>query len=372
MVKDYYEVLGVGKNASSEEIKKSYKKLAKQYHPDINKSKESEEKFKEISEAYAVLSDDNKRKQYDQFGHAGFSQRFSEEDIFRGANFEDIFGDIFGEGFFGNTIFESFFGGGRKRRGRDLRYDIELDFKDAVFGCQKEINIEKLIKCDSCNGSGSRDEEYETCEECGGRGQVRKTRKTMFGVFAQVSTCNKCRGEGRYIKNLCRKCNGDGRVSERKKIKINIPAGVDNGSQLRIPKEGEAGFRNVQAGDLYVVVHVKDDDVFERDGNDVYVNLPISFSQAALGDNVNVPTLEKEVKLKIPAGTQSGTKFRLKGKGIPYLDGYGTGDQFVIINIITPKKLIKEQKSLFEKLKKFDNKKSITDKIKDFGRGIFI
>ena len=371
MAKDYYEVLGVKKEDSPEDIKKSYKKLAKQYHPDINKDRNAEGKFKEISEAYAVLSDENKRKQYDQFGHAAFSQRFTEEDIFRGANFEDIFGD-FGD-VFGDSIFGNIFGGNRRRnRGSDLRCDLELNFEEACFGSTKNINVEKLVKCSDCDGTGSKDEKFEVCDECGGRGQVRKTRRIPFGVFTQVGACDKCKGEGKVIKNLCKECNGTGRVTEGKSIKVNIPAGVDNGSQLRIAREGEAGLRNIQAGDLYIVIHVKESDVFEREGNDIFINLPISFSQAALGDEIKIPTLKGEVKLKIPSGIQSGTKIKLEGKGIPYLDGYGVGDEYVIVNVITPKKLNKEEKKLFEKLGEFDDKKSVFDKVVDFGKGIFL
>ena len=370
MAKDYYETLGVSKNASVEEIKKSYKQLAKKYHPDLNKSKDSEAKFKEVSEAYAVLSDEGKRRQYDQFGHAAFNRKYSEEDIFKNAHFEDIFaefGDMFGGGIFGDI-----FGHGRKRRGSDLRLDIEIEFNEAVFGCTKDVNVGKLVKCKNCDGSGSEDDKYENCGECNGRGQVQKTRRTPFGVFTQVGTCGECKGAGKRIKNICKKCDGSGRVKDKKTIKINIPSGVDDGTQLRISREGEAGFRNTQAGDLYVVIHVKESDIFERDGNDVYVTLPVSFSQAALGDEIKIPTLDGEVKLKIPSGTQSGNKFRLKGKGIPYLDGYGIGDEFVVVNVITPKSLNKEQKKLLEKLGEFDNKKSVFDKIVDFGKGIFL
>lgn len=362
MARDYYDILGVSKNASKEEIKKAYKTLAKKYHPDINKTKEGEERFKEVSEAYAVLSDEKKKQQYDQFGHAGFSQRYSQEDIFRDFDFKDIFGD-----FFGDNVFDMFFGGRRRTRGKDLRYDVTIDFEDAVFGCEKEIRFLKNIKCDDCEGEGG---ELYVCSECGGNGQIRRSRSTPFGSFVQVTTCNRCHGEGKSIKKMCKACDGEGVVNRERRLKIKIPAGVDNGSQLRVAREGEAGPRG-RYGDLYVLIHVKESDVFERHGNDIYVNLPIGFSQAALGDVVNVPSLKGDVKLKIPAGVQSGTRFRLNGKGIAYLDGYGHGDQYVVVNVVTPKKVNKEQKRLFEKLKSFENKKSVLDKIKDFGKGIF-
>ena len=364
MAKDYYDVLGVSKNSSKEEIKKSYKNLAKKYHPDLNKTKDAEGKFKEISEAYAVLSDDNKRRQYDQFGHSTFNQRYSEEDIFRGAHFEDIFGDMFGD-----NVFEMFFGGGRRpRRGRDLRYDLTLDFEEAIFGCEKDIEIVKNVKCEDCNGDGG---ELDVCSECNGRGQVKKSRNTMFGSFVQITTCGKCHGEGKSVKKKCRACDGEGSVRKNKKLKIKIPAGVDDGSQLRISREGEPGARGAY-GDLYVLIHVNPSEIFKREGYDLYIDLPISFSQAALGDIMNIPSLKGDVKLKIPAGVQSGIKFRLNGKGVPYLDGYGHGDQYIVINIVTPTSINKEQKKIFEKLKEFEGKKSIIDKIKDYGRGIFV
>lgn len=368
MEEDYYKILGVSKSASKEEIKKNYRELAKKYHPDVNK--DGAEKFKKISEAYAVLSDDTKRSQYDQFGSTGFHQKYSQEDIFRGFDFEDIFGDAFGD-----NIFNMFFGGGgRKRshgRGRDLAYELEIDFNDAVFGCKKEIEIESLTTCDKCNGSGSKDDKFAVCEECNGAGQVRVSRRTPFGSFTQVSTCNECSGEGKTIQNKCKECNGTGRVSKVRSVKINIPAGVDNGSKLKVSRAGEAGLKGGTSGDLYVVLHVKPSEIFDRDENDLYLHVPISFSQAALGDEIKVPTLEKDVNIKIPTGTQSGTKFRLSGKGVPYLDGYGKGDLYVIADVLTPKHLNKEQKRLLEELKKTEDKKSLLEKIKEFAKGRF-
>ncbi len=354
---DYYEVLGLKKGASKEEIKKAYKKLAKKYHPDLAKEEGSEEKFKKISEAYAVLSDDKKRQHYDQFGDSEFHQRYSQEDIFRGfGGFDDIF--------------DMFFGGRRRKqnRGKDLRADVTIKFEDAAFGTEKTVQISKQSTCDACSGSGSEDGKTKKCGTCHGQGQVQRQTRTPFGVFSQVSTCPECRGQGQEILNPCTKCVGQGRVQKKEKIKIKIPVGIDEGSHLRVSGEGEAAPRNGQPGDLYVVVHIAPSEIFKRQGNDVFVDLPISFAQAALGDEIEIPTLEKDVKLRIPAGTQTGTKFRLKGKGIPYMDGYGKGDQYIIATVCTPKKLSKKQKELFESLQETekDKDKSIFEKIKDF------
>jgi len=370
MTEDYYQILGVSKNASKEEIKNSYRNLAKKYHPDVSKETGASDKFKKISEAYAVLSDDTKKTQYDQFGSTGFHQKYSQEDIFRGFDFGDIFGDVFG----GDDVFNMFFGGGsrkRQKRGRDLVYELEIDFEDAVFGCTKEINIEILDMCDKCSGTGSKDNKLDVCKECNGAGQIRISRRTPFGSFTQVGTCDECSGEGKIISHRCKECNGTGRANRQKSIKVKIPGGVSNGSKLRISRAGEAGLRGSVAGDLYVVLDVKPSDIFEREENDLYLHIPISFSQAALGDEIKVPTLEKEINIKIPFGTQTGTKFRLKGDGVPYLDGYGKGDLYVIIDVVTPKHLSKEQKKLFESLKNTEEKKSLIDKIKEFAKGKF-
>ena len=369
MAEDYYEVLGLKKDASKEEIKKAYKTLAKKYHPDVNKESDSAEKFKKISEAYAVLSDDTKRPQYDQFGKEGFQNKYSQEDIFRNFDFNDIFGDIFsGDG----SPFEMFFGGGRKRqkRGRDLRYDIEIEFEEAIFGCTKEIEIKKLDICDTCDGTGSKDGKLEACKECNGTGQVRVSRRTPFGSFVQVTGCSACNGEGKTITHPCKECNGSGRAHKIKKLKINIPAGVDNESQLRVCKEGESGVRGSISGDLYIVIYVKESEIFEREENNIYLEVPISFSQAALGDIMNIPSLKGDVKLKIPAGVQSGIKFRLNGKGVPYLDGYGHGDQYIVINIVTPTSINKEQKKIFEKLKEFEGKKVYCFDLRDIKKAL--
>ena len=313
MSKDYYEVLGVKKGASKEEIKSAYKSLAKKYHPDISKEKNAESKFKEVSEAYAVLSDDKKREQYDNFGAEGFNQKYSSEDIFRNANFsgfEDIFGD---------SIFESFFGGGRRRqnKGADLQLQIEISFEEAVFGVKKEVTLKKLDSCDVCSGTGAKDGELESCETCGGRGQVRRVQRTVFGAFQTVTTCPDCHGQGKFPKHPCHACRGSGVSEVKKEITIKIPSGVDNGSRLRVPGEGEAGQRGSKHGDLYVHIKVKPSEIFRREDNDLYLDLPITFSQAALGDDIEVPTLDKEVKIKIKPGTQSGTHYKLTSLGIP-------------------------------------------------------
>ncbi|MBI2110768.1 molecular chaperone DnaJ, partial [Candidatus Woesearchaeota archaeon] len=311
--RDYYEILGISKAASLDEIKKAYKNLAKKYHPDISKDKNTEEKFKEISEAYAVLSDNTKRSQYDQFGHAGFYQRYTQEDIFRGFDF-NIFDEIFGRHSGFDDVFDMFFGRSRQRqrRGSDLRYDLEISLKEAAFGTEKAITLEKELQCNSCKGTGAKDGILEECSKCDGSGQFTQTKRTPFGIFTTSAPCNKCQGSGQVIQDPCSECRGKGLLKKNKKIEVKIPAGVDTGTQLRLKGEGEA-VRNGITGDLYVYLFVKKDDTFERRGNDLYTIIPITFSQAALGGSVKVPTLEKEVEMKIPSGTQSETLFRLKG-----------------------------------------------------------
>ncbi|MDP6641819.1 MAG: molecular chaperone DnaJ [Candidatus Nanoarchaeia archaeon] len=369
--RDYYEILGINKNASKDEIKKTYKKLALKYHPDRNKEKGAEEKFKEISEAYAVLSDDTKKQQYDTYGHAGFDQRYSQEDIFRGADFGSVFEDLFGES---SNIFDMFFGGNfnrgrRQRRGNDLQYNLTIDFEEAAFGIDKEVTINKDIECSKCQGSGAEHGELEQCSTCQGSGMQKRTQRTPFGMFQTTTTCGNCNGEGEVSKKVCLNCNGNGVEKKSKKIKIKIPKGIDNGQFLRIRGEGQ-DIKNGSSGDLIVVVNVKAHKYFTRDENNIHLDFPISFSQAALGDEVKVPTLEKEVKMKIPSGTQSHTLFRLKGKGIEDVNGYGKGDEFVRVIVKTPSKTNKKQKELFDSLAK-ENKeklkieKGFLDKVKD-------
>ena len=362
--RDYYEILGVSKTASLEEIKRKYKELAKKYHPDVSKEGDATEKFKEISEAYAVLSDSNKKATYDQFGHQGFDQRYSQEDIFRGFDF-DIFDEIFGRsgGGFGSSIFDMFFqGGGQGRRGprkgSDLRYDIEITLSDAALGVKKDVSFNKKIRCDVCDGTGSKDGKKEKCETCKGTGQYTRSQRTPFGSFITSTPCHACNGTGRVIKNICKNCSGHGVISKKISLEVNIPAGVDTGSNLRIRGKGEE-IGEGQAGDLYVVIHVKENDFFERRGDDIYIRHAISFSEAALGTTIEVPTLYTKVEIKIPAGTQSGTFFRLKSKGIKSLIDGRVGDQYVEIIVVTPTNLSKAQKELLSELSKTDKSKDL-------------
>jgi molecular chaperone DnaJ len=347
--RDYYEILGIDKSASKEEIKKKYKKLALKYHPDRNQDEGAEAKFKEISEAYAVLSDGEKKQTYDQYGHAGFDQRYSQEDIFRGTNFDDVFSDIFGGG--GGSIFDMFFGGRRQRRGSDLRYDLDINFKDAVFGITKTLKIPKMSKCKDCEGSGAENNELETCKTCEGAGKLRRNQRTPFGIFSQVGKCDECSGEGKIAKKKCKTCSGAGLKEEVKEIKVNIPKGVNTGNQIRVSNEGEE-IKNGEAGDLYIFLRVKEHEFFDREGNDLLLDLPVTVSQATLGVEVKIPTLKEKVKIKIPSGTQSGSVLRLRGNGVEDLHGRGVGDLLVKIEVDIPKKLNKKQKKLFEELKK--------------------
>jgi molecular chaperone DnaJ len=341
--RDYYEVLGVSNSASKDEIKKAYRKLSKQFHPDINKEPGADEKFKEVKEAYEVLSDDQKRAHYDQFGHVDPNQGFGG-------------GGDFGGGFGGfEDIFNSFFGGGGGRRrdpnaprqGADLQYTMTLKFEEAVFGKETDIEIPREEECDTCDGTGAKPgTKVDTCKHCHGSGQISVEQNTPFGRIVNRRVCHYCNGTGKEIKEKCTTCSGTGKVTRRNKIHVKIPAGVDDGQQLRVAGKGEAGINGGPAGDLYIVFHIRSHEFFERDGDDIYCEMPITFVQAALGDEVEVPTLHGKVKLKVPAGTQTGTKFRLKGKGVPNVRGYGTGDQHVLVRIVTPTKLSEKQKQL--------------------------
>ena len=343
MSKDYYKILGVEKNASQEDVKKAYKRLAKKYHPDVNKEHDAADKFKEINEAAAVLSNPDNRQRYDQFGtadvpHGDFSG-FDFRD-FAGANFDDIFDNFFSG--FG-------FGGRRSKnasRGRDLATEMEITLKDAATGVTKKLPVDKLTSCSHCNGSGAESGDKSTCDSCNGQGVVRHAKQTAFGVFATTSTCKHCNGSGEIINNPCKKCEGQGRVEEEKIIEIKIPAGIDNGMRLRVAGEGEAGARNASAGDLYVTVYVKDDEQFKRDGNDVYVDVSISFALACLGGGLEVPTLDGSTTLNIPSGTQGGTVFRIKGKGLPDIHGNSQGHEYVKVQIVVPAKLSKKQREV--------------------------
>lgn len=335
--KDYYEILGINKNTSKEEIKKAYKKLAKRYHPDISKDKNTEGKFKEISEAYAVLIDDQKKAQYDQFSHEEFDQRFSQEDIFRDFSFGDS-----------DSIFDIFFGGRRtQKRGSNLKYDLKISFEEAAFGTEKEIKINKNEICTSCKGSGA--SELDTCNTCKGAGQLKESLRTPFGDITRIISCRTCNSTGKTIKKECKDCMGTGLTGKVKIITVKIPAGVDNGTHIRLNGEGEI-INGGTAGDLYIVIHVTPHKLLHREGYDIYLDQKIKMSQAILGDKIEVPILEGKVKLKIPPGTQSSTIFRLKNQGVKRLNNYGKGDQFVNIIIDIPKKLNQKQKKLIKEL----------------------
>ncbi|WNY25063.1 molecular chaperone DnaJ [Methanolapillus millepedarum] len=358
--KDYYEILGVSKDASEDEIKKKYRKLAMEFHPDRNDSPEAEEKFKEISEAYAVLSDSEKRATYDKFGHSGFDSRYSTEDIFRGADFSD-FGDIFGD-IFGN-IFGAGFGGSKRRgpqRGGDLQYDIRMSFAEAYAGKTISIDIPKTATCDTCSGSGAKPGTVpKTCPECRGSGVVSKTMRTPFGNMLTQSACPTCGGTGQKIESPCPKCAGKGKVKTVKKLSVTIPPGADTGMRIRYSGEGNAGDVGAPPGDLYVVVRVDPDPYFKREGDDVYTNVNISFVQASLGAEITVKTMGGDVTMTVPEGTQTGSTFRLKGKGFPHINSKTTGDQFVTVNLEIPKKLTKEQRDLLEQYAKVSGLPSV-------------
>ncbi len=342
--RDYYEVLGVEKGANAEDIKKAFRKAARQYHPDVNKAADAEEKFKEAKEAYDVLSDDQKRATYDRYGHVDPNQGMGGGGGFNGQDFGG-FGDIF-DMFFGG-------GGGQRRnpnapqRGNDLQYSMTIEFKEAVFGKEMDITIPRTETCETCHGNGAKPgTKAETCNVCKGSGQQEVVQNTAFGRIVNRRVCSACNGQGTLIKDKCNDCHGTGKVKKQRKIHVKIPAGVDDGAQLRVSGEGEAGTKGGPSGDLYIVIRVKSHDFFEREGDDIYCEVPLTFAQAALGDEIEIPTLTEKVKLKIPAGTQTGTFFRLKGKGVPRLRGYGQGDQHVKVVVVTPSNLTDEQKEL--------------------------
>lgn len=381
--RDFYEVLGVPKTASQDDLKKAYRKLARQYHPDLHKDDpDCAEKFKELSEAYSVLSDEQKRAQYDQFGMAAF------ENGGAGAG-GNPFGGFGGFGGFGQNggagmedIFDMFFNGGAGRgggrasrgpqRGNDMRFDLEISFEEAAFGVEREISVYRDEQCPHCHGSGAEPgSKVETCPDCHGSGTVRFTQNTMFGQMVNERTCGKCGGTGKIISKKCTQCGGRGVEKKTKKLKVKIPAGVDNGSRLRVSNEGEAGYLGGPNGDLYVYLFVKNHKFFERDGTNVYCEVPINIVQATLGAEIEIPTLDGKVTMKVPEGTQPGKILRIKGKGIPSLRGGGRGDQMVRIKVVVPTKLTEKQK---EQLRKFENiskdninqeEKGFFDKIKD-------
>ena len=367
--RDYYEILGVDKNADDATIKKAYRKLAMQYHPDKNPdNKEAEEKFKEASEAYEVLSDKEKRKIYDQYGHSGLENQFggtgfSWEDFMHRSDLGDIFGDGFG------SIFDTIFGGGfggrtqrsssRSNRGEDLQIELSLSLQEIAKGVEKTVKIGIKEPCEKCGGSGSAEGKTETCPQCKGTGQIRQFRQSLFGRMQTVSECPNCNGEGRIIKNKCSKCYGEGRVGIVKEIKFNIPPGIGEGEYIRLRGQGNVGARGGSRGDILVLIHQKQDDLFERDGNDIILEYPISVSQAVLGDEIIVPTLTGSVKMKVPPGTQSGRLFRLKGQGIQSHSSYSRGDQIVRTIVVIPAKLSHEETELYKRLKEFDKKRDL-------------
>ncbi len=361
MATDYYSTLGISKSASADEIKRAYRKLAHEHHPDKNKG--NEQKFKEINEAYQVLSNPDKRSQYDRFGTAGFGGQgsgyggFNPQDFASGFGFNNAggFNVEFEDAF---DIFSDMFGGGggrgaraRRERGVDLEMELDLSFDEAVFGVEKELHLEKKDTCEKCQGSGAAPgSKINTCSKCHGQGQIKTQRRTIFGVMQAVSTCDLCDGSGKVPERSCSECKGTGQKRRQKNLKIKIPAGVEDGMRIRIANEGEVGYKGSNFGDLYLRLHVKPHPDFKREHENIYTETPISFYQAALGTEIDTPTVDGEVKLKIPAGTQSGKVFRIKEKGAPVLNSSRRGDHFVTVHVVTPTKLTKKEKELFKQL----------------------
>lgn len=353
--KDYYEVLGLQKGASDEDIKRAFRKLAKQYHPDVNKDPGAEEKFKEIGEAYSVLSDPEKKRQYDQFGHAAFQNGggaggfggFSTEDF----DFSSIFDDLFGGGFGGFSSFGGSRGrsANRPQKGRDRLINVDLSFEEAVKGCKKEISLELDEECDECSGKGGFGE--TTCSACNGRGRIIEEQRSFLGIFQTETTCKTCNGRGKTYERKCNHCKGTGHIRTKKKIEINIPEGVDTGHQLKITGKGEAGYNGGPNGDIYFEFKVKNSPIFERDGIDLYLTVPITITDAVLGCKKEIPTTDGNVYLEIKAGTQNGSKLKLKGKGVKGVNSLRKGDMYVIIHVVIPTKLSREQKKLMDNLR---------------------
>lgn len=355
--RDYYEVLGVSKSASQDEIKSAFRKLAKKYHPDVSKEPDAEAKFKEIQEAYAVLSDEDKRRQYDQFGHAAFTNGggaggaggFGGFD-FSGFDYEDIFDNIFGGFGFGGSRRSS--GGSRATKGKDTLLKMKITFEEAVYGTKKEVDLDVVEDCDECNGRGGFDE--TTCDKCRGSGTITSEQHTIFGSFLSKTTCPNCGGKGKTYKRKCSKCNGTGKVKEHQTIDVKIPAGVDTGNRLRVSGKGSSGTNGGPNGDLYIEFTVSDHDFYVRDEDDIYIEVPITITEAVLGTKKDVPTLQGIVTLTIPAGAESGDKHRIKGRGIHNEYTRHKGDMYIVLKIVTPKKLTKEQKRLLEELNETD------------------
>lgn len=364
--KDYYQLLGVERSATKEEIKKAYKKLALKYHPDRapeDKKKEYEEQFKEISVAAAILGDDKKRQQYDQYGSSAFQGGSSGQE---GFDFSDIMSQFRG-GSFGNfdDIFDQLFGGegrgsSRGRRGSDLAYEMEITLEEAFSGVEKEISLNKLERCSDCDGKGAHS--FESCHHCHGSGHMKRTQRTPFGIFQQTGPCPYCKGKGELPEDSCSECGGEGLVRNKKKIEVSIPAGVESGMKLRVPGEGEVS-RDGPSGDLYVIVHIQEHKYFERKNEDLHITIPISFTQAALGDEIEVPTIDGKASLKIPPGTQTETTFRMKDKGLPNVRGHYSGDQMVKVHVEIPTKLSRKQIDLIKQLKEEKPSKGFLERI---------
>lgn len=374
--RDYYEVLGVSKGATGDEIKKAYRKEAKKYHPDLHPGdKEAEKKFKEVNEAYEVLSDSDKKARYDQFGHAGVDPNFGAGQGAGGYGFDDfgdIFSNIFGGGFGGG------FGGSSQRRngpvrGADVRQVIDITFEEAAFGCKKNITVNKQENCPTCNGSGAKPGTSPvTCKRCGGSGQVKTQTRTPLGYMTNISACPDCRGEGKIIMEPCKNCRGSGRIRKQRTIEINIPQGINNGQTMQVSGQGEPGLRGGPSGDLLVTIRLKPHPIFKREDFDVFINIPITFVQAALGATIRVPTLDGVVEYDIPEGTQSGTVFKLRGKGVPYIRGKNRGDEYVTVEVEIPKNINSKQKAILKEFdeasseKDYKKRRSWFDKMKDF------
>jgi molecular chaperone DnaJ len=357
--RDFYEVLGVKKDASKDDIKAAYRKMALQFHPDRNKSPEAEEKFKEISEAYAVLSDDDKRKQYDTYGREGVYQKYGEENIYRGADFQDVFRDMgFGYGGGFEDILGAFFGtaggrGSRQRRGGDLTLHLQLGLDEVVNDVTKEIEIPRTELCGICRGSGaSPGTTPRRCPQCGGTGQVQKMQNAGFARFIRVESCGKCHGTGSIVDSPCKECKGTGHVRRQRKIRIQVPAGVDDGHTLRLRGEGEAGEAGTPPGDLYVMINIPEHPVFKRRDSDLFVEAHINAIDAILGTELRVPTLYGDTMLDIPSGTQPGTQFKIKGKGLPRLSSFGKGDEYAVVRVDVPKSLNGRQKDLLKQVQR--------------------
>ena len=372
--RDYYEVLGVAKNASLDDIKKAYRTLARKYHPDVTKEekKQAEEKFKEVSEAYEVLVDPDKRKLYDQYGHAGLTGQFSNggfqwSDFTHASDLRDIFGDMGG---FGGGLFDMLFGmGGRGRsgpqKGQSLRYDIELPLEEAAAGGTREISIPHAVSCEACKGTGAKGGKVSTCSTCGGKGQISQVQQRGYSRFVSIAPCSRCGGKGQVTEARCPECAGRGQEVKTQKLSIDVPPGIDDGMRLRFSGAGDASPNGGPPGDLYVVIHVRPHELFKRDGADVWLDWPVSFSDAALGSEVEVPTIDGKALLNLPAGTQDDAVFRMKGNGLNKVNSRGKGDQFVRIKIRVPKKLTSEQKALLKKFAELEgSKKGLLDRVR--------